>query len=208
MPMTQTIQAHNKHIQPIEESILVVKRTDICSEELWTGYKPSNLQEELITVQNKRLFMDRSAAETNPEYKQIIPYLVFTHDNKYFLMQRRATASEQRLASKYSFGIGGHIREEDMNGKSFFDWALREFNEEVQYSGKLTIKPLGILNDDSTDVGKVHIGFVILLSGDSDDITIKSELKNGHLLSLDECGDYYQNMETWSQLVYELLKNS
>ncbi len=204
--MKQSIQAKNKHIQQKPESILVVKRTDICSEELWTGYTPSDLKNELIAVQNKRVFMPRPEAEINPEYKQIIPYLIFTHENKYFLMQRRATASEQRLASKYSFGIGGHLREEDMHGNSFFDWALREFHEEIAYSGTLTAQPLGIINDDSTDVGKVHIGFVILLTGNSADITIKSELKSGQLLTLEECEYYYQNMETWSQMVYEQLK--
>ena len=121
--MTQSIQSNNQHIQPTSETILVLKRTDICSEELWTGFKKSDLSQELVTVQNKPVFMFRPDAETNPEYKQIIPYLIFTYDNKYFLMQRKATASEQRLASKYSFGIGGHIRKEDMQGNSFFDWA-------------------------------------------------------------------------------------
>jgi len=206
--MKQPLQATKNHIQPTQETILVVKRTDICSEELWTGFRPSDLSEELIAVQNKCVFMSRPEAETNPEYKQIIPYLVFTHDNKYFLMQRRATASEQRLASKYSFGIGGHIRKEDMDGNTFLDWSLREFHEEINYIGTLTAQPLGVLNDDSTDVGKVHIGFVLLLAGDSADITIKSELKSGNLLSLEECSIYYENMETWSQMIYESLKKA
>lgn len=187
------------------ESILVVKRTDICSDALWTGFKESDLSQEIITIQEKCTFMDRPDAEINPLYKQIIPYLVFEHNNRYFLMQRKATASEQRLASKYSFGIGGHIRQEDMQGNSLFDWALREFHEEITYQGTITSEPLGILNDDSTDVGKVHIGFVFLLHGSSDAISIKSELKSGKLLTLDECKPYYENMETWSQMVYELL---
>ena len=69
--------------------------------------------------------------ETDPAYKQIIPYLVFTYENKYFLMQRQKKASETRLQSKYSLGIGGHIREEDMENCTLVDWAKREFEEEI-----------------------------------------------------------------------------
>src|SRR5690606_7557172 len=104
----------------------------------------------------------RSLMEQDQRYKQIIPYLVFTHENKYFVMQRTSTTTEQRLKNKYSLGIGGHIRQEDMNGNSIFEWAEREFHEEVSYHGNLEIIPLGVLNDDTNDVGKVHIGFVFL----------------------------------------------
>lgn len=198
--MTQSIQFPS-------ESILVVKRSDICSDKLWTGYQSSDLCSEMNAIEKNHIFMDRAAAETNPLYKQIIPYLIFNHQDRYFLMQRKSTASEQRLASKYSFGIGGHIRKEDMQGKSLFDWALREFHEEINYEGSLDPQPLGIINDDSTDVGKVHIGFAFLLKGNSDQISIKSELKSGQLLTLEECKAYYENLETWSQMIYELLIN-
>lgn len=206
--MTNLIKEKSQIVEPTKETILVLKRNDICSEELWTGFKKSDLSQEIATVKDKAIFMFRPEAETDTRYKQIIPYLIFTHNNKYFLMQRRATASEQRLASKYSFGIGGHIRKEDIKGNSLLDWALREFYEEVNYSGKLEEIPLGILNDDSTDVGKVHIGFAILLKGDSEKISIKSELKNGQLLTLEECKSYYDTMETWSQMIFNVLKNN
>ncbi len=80
-----------------------------------------------------------------------------------------------------------------MDEKSFFN------------EGNVSVKPLGILNDDSNDVGKVHIGFVLLLEGDSADITIKSELKSGVLVSLDECYAQRDMMETWSQFIIDFL---
>ena len=147
--------------------------------------------------------------EVDPAYKQIIPYLVFEHNNNYFLMQRRSTASETRLRNKLTLGIGGHIRQEDMEQEnSLFAWATREFHEEVDYAGKLTVTPLGILNDDSDDVGKVHIGFVFLLSGDSSNIAIKSELKSGVLVPLSECIAQYELMESWSQFVVDFLQHN
>ena len=123
-------------------------------------------------------------------------------------MQRRANASEKRLQNKYSLGIGGHIRQEDMQKKSIFTWAQREFHEEVDYQGNFAIKPLGILNDDSNAVGKVHLGFVLLLYGDSDNISIKSELKSGKLVSLAACITSVNSMESWSELVLNHLKNN
>ena len=143
--------------------------------------------------------------EQDQAYKQIIPYLVFTHNGKYFLMERHAKASEQRLKSKLSLGIGGHIRQQDMESTNIFDWAKREFHEEVSYSGQFTIKPLGIINDDSTQVGKVHIGFVFLLEGSSDQISVKSELQSGHLARLAECLEVRDRMESWSSFVLENL---
>ena len=146
--------------------------------------------------------------ETNPLYKQIIPYLIFKHEDRYFLMQRKAKASEQRLKNKYTLGIGGHIRQEDMTSNDIFAWARREFDEEVSYSGSLTITPLGLLNDDSNEVGKVHIGLVLLVEGNSAEITVKSELEGGQLLTLEECEVHYDAMETWSQLIFDYLKEN
>ena len=133
--------------------------------------------------------------EEDPRYKQIIPYLLFKHQDQYFLMQRMATSSEQRLKNKYSLGIGGHMREQDMeNGATIFDWAQREFHEEIDYSGNFSIKTIGILNDDSNPVGQVHLGLVLLLEGDSSDIRVRSELKSGKLLSTQECLNF---IKTW-----------
>ena len=144
--------------------------------------------------------------ETDPSYKQIIPYEVFTFNDRYFLMQRQAKASEQRLKNKFSLGIGGHIRQEDMTTASIFDWANREFHEEVNYNDMIEIQTIGVLNDDSNPVGQVHLGLVLLITGSSPNIAIKSELKSGQLLSLQELEPFYDRMETWSQMVCDFLK--
>jgi predicted NUDIX family phosphoesterase len=189
----------------LDEQILVVKRPLLLGTTSWQGLKKENLDHYLSIIQNHQEFLPRAAMEVDPTYKQIIPYLIFKYQDRYFLMQRSANASEQRLQNKFSLGIGGHIRKEDMIGKTIFDWAQREFYEEVSYQGALTIEPLGVLNDDSNDVGKVHIGLVLLLQGDSDNIHIKSELKSGRLVTLEECKEKSDLLETWSHSVLNYL---
>lgn len=188
-----------------EEKILVVRRSSLFPKGAWQGIKKVDFDQYIHIIDHKKEFHPRTMMENDPTYKQIIPYLVFTYNNTYFVMQRKSTASEQRLKNKFSLGIGGHIRKEDMTKTDIFDWAKREFHEEVSYNGNLDIVPLGILNDDTNAVGKVHIGFVFLLIGNSNEISIKSELKSGTLMSLDQCNTLYNQMENWSQLIVTLL---
>lgn len=188
-----------------DELILVVKKDYLFEQNYWQGIAKLDFANYLQIIKEKKEFLPRSLMENDFSYKQIIPYLIFTYDEKLFLMQRRSNSSETRLSNKYSLGIGGHIRQEDMTTDSIIDWAKREFAEEINYDGKLEIEPIGMLNDDSNEVGKVHIGFVFLLHGNSDKIKIKSELKSGQLITLEECKLYYDSMESWSKLVLDLL---
>lgn len=199
-PATQA--AISKH----DEQILVVKRSVLFGDGAWNGLQEVDMQDYLHEVKMHQEFHPRGLMETDENYKQIIPYLIFSHGNKYFLMERHKKASETRLQSKLSLGIGGHVRKEDLEGASLFDWARREFKEEVSYDGNLSITPLGILNDDSNAVGRVHVGFVLLLKGDSPNISVKSELESGSLMTLEECKAVKDRMESWSKIVLEALQ--
>lgn len=194
-------------VQPQDELILVVKRTALFPQEAWQGLRAVDGEEYTKLIQQHKEFHPRSVMEQDQKFKQIIPYLVFKHGDRYFLMQRKAKASETRLQSKFSLGIGGHINLEDLVDGNIANWARREFDEEVSYSGSYNIEPLGILNDDSNDVGKVHVGFVYLLHGDTADIAIKSEHKSGEMVTLAECAARYATMETWTQIVIDFLKS-
>lgn len=192
-----------------DEQILVVKRTDLFpNNSAFQGLQKIQSTAWLETILSKKEFLPRSLMETDPTYKQIIPYLVFTHDNKLFLMQRQAKASETRLQSKFSLGIGGHIREEDIEDADIAGWARREFHEEVIYNDNFSVEPMGILNDDSNDVGKVHVGFVYLLKGSSNKISVQEELKSGMLLTIEECEPFYDRMESWTQIVFDWIKKN
>lgn len=191
-----------------DENILVVKRTELFPEGGWHGLKKVDGKAWVERILDKKEFHPRSLMETDQTFKQIIPYIVFTCNNKVFLMQRKSKGSETRLQGKWTLGIGGHLREEDMTDANIMTWATREFHEEVDYKGNFTVEPLGILNDDSNDVGKVHAGFVYLIKGDSADITIKEEFQAGHLWSIEECEEKYESMETWAQIVFDWLKTN
>ena len=205
--MVQIVTSPQQNTSFHDEQILVVRRTHLFAiEEAWHGLKEVDFDHYLHIINHKKAFHPRSIMETNPAYKQIIPYIIFTHKKRYFVMQRRANASEKRLQNKFTLGIGGHIRQEDMTTANITDWAQREFDEEIKYSCTLSWQPLGILNDDTNSVGQVHIGVVLLAQGDSADIFIKSELKSGKLVTLEECSALSEQMETWSQLVVEHLK--
>lgn len=208
MQKTQTstqVAPQKVFLKKIDEKILVIKKNILFSYQVTQGLKPVDFNRYQKLIRKYKKFVWRSKVEQDTTYKQIIPYLVFTHANKYFIMRRKSDASEVRLQNKYSIGIGGHIRKEDLKRTNIISWAEREFEEEVNYKGTYTIEPIGLLNDESDAVGQVHTGFVFLLHGDSSDISIKDEHKEGTMASLDECMELYCQMENWSKMVVDYL---
>ncbi|MBU1007551.1 hypothetical protein KKA53_00525 [Candidatus Dependentiae bacterium] len=189
-----------------DEKILVVKKNILFAYQVINGLKPVDFDCYQKLIQKHKKFLWRSKVEQDPNYKQIIPYLVFSHDKKFFVMRRKNNASETRLQSKFSLGIGGHIKKEDITRTNIMGWAEREFKEEVSYQGSYAIKPLGILNDESDAVGQVHTGFVFLLEGTSGNIKVRNEHKEGMLVTLDECTNLYNQMENWSKIVVRHLR--
>ena len=197
----------SQRINDADEQILVVKRSVLfpTEDEVFHGLNTTSFQTFFSRVEQNKQFLPRSLMEQDPTYKQIIPYLVFRHQDTYFLMQRREQASEQRLKNKFSLGIGGHVQKKDIEHTDIMGWAQREFNEEIAYEGKYSVQPLGILNDDTNSVGKVHIGFALLIEGLSSHIAVRSELKSGTLCTLNECSTYYVDMEDWSRMLFNHL---
>lgn len=203
-----TMQVQVQQVPQVQdEHILVVQRDLFFGQEsAWHGLRAVDFAPFLECIAKEQQFLPRSVMETDPNFKQIIPYLVFAFGDKLFVMQRGSQSTESRLHNKYTLGIGGHIRQEDMqDSQNIIDWAQREFHEEVNFTGNLTVEPVGIINDDSNPVGQVHVGFVFLLRGDNANISIKSELKHGELMTFEECKQVYSNLEGWSQMVFDHL---
>ncbi len=198
-PQSQNLQTKT------DELILVIKRDLLFPDGAWQGIQKEGLEKYIERIAQYQEFQPRSLMETDELYKQVIPYLIFTHENRFFLMQRSAKASEKRLQSKYTLGIGGHVRREDIEGKDLIHWADREFHEEISYNDNLRIEPIGLLNDDSNAVSRVHVGLVYLVHGDSANISIKSELSHGFLATIQACKNHAPYMETWSQLVLDYI---
>jgi predicted NUDIX family phosphoesterase len=188
-----------------QEPILVVKRSILMDQGAWKGIKPVCFDEISLLIQQNREFLPRGAMEEDPFYKQIIPYIIFAYQDRYFLMKRKADATEKRLANLYTLGIGGHVRKEDMEHDSIVSWAEREFHEEINYDGSYVTEVIGLVNDDFVPVGKFHVGLAIIFRGSTENISIKSELQQGRLVPIEECMHFHKDMETWSQLILEYL---
>lgn len=189
-----------------DEKVMVVSREDLFRDGIWNGLRSENLQKYLNIINTKHKFLPRGEVESDPKWKQIIPYLIFENQDRVFLMRRKADHTDLRLANNYSLGIGGHVNRKDLNGGGFVTWAKREFEEEVDYKGKYKTEFMGVLNHDANDVGMVHAGLVMKVSGNSDVIAVRDEHKSGEMVSVEEAGKYYKQMETWSQIVYDHLR--
>jgi predicted NUDIX family phosphoesterase len=189
------------------EQVWVVPRPAIFPDGPWQGFRDRNLEETLARIEQGGRFMPRRAVEDDPGYQQIIPYILFRHQDRYLLTKRLKASSERRLHHLYSLGVGGHINPPDnVNADPITDGLQREWLEEVQYQGGVERKLMGVIKDDATAVGQVHLGLVYLLEGEHPGVQIRETGKmTGALLTLEEMRIYYLDMESWSQLIYDYL---
>jgi predicted NUDIX family phosphoesterase len=194
-------------MSPASEQVLCVKREDIFPDGAWHGFVSDGLERHQKVIREQHFFMARADVEDDPKYQQIIPYVVFRHDNRYLLTHRLRASSERRLRKQYSLGVGGHINPGDLEGGDpIQDGLKREWEEEVIYDGSFEAHLIGLLNDESSPVSKVHLGVVFLVEGDSPEIAIRETDKlAGELLTLDDMRIYYLGMESWSQMLYDRL---
>lgn len=192
---------------PFTEHVLCVRRDDVFPDGAWHGFVDQGLEQVQRILRGDSFFMPRSEVEDDPTYQQIIPYMVFRHRDRYLLTHRLKASSEKRLRQLYSLGIGGHINPGDLeHGDPIADGLKREWEEEVEYGGEFQATLLGLINDDSSPVSKVHLGVVFLVDGDSPDIQIRETDKlSGELLTLEQMRIFYLAMESWSQIVYDRL---
>jgi predicted NUDIX family phosphoesterase len=155
-------------------------------------------------------FMPRPQAEKDPSFKQLIPYVIMTCNGKYLSYVRGKRAGETRLVAKRSLGIGGHINPTDdmpLFG-NFYDTYLaavqREVAEEVSIETKYKDKVVALLNDDSNDVGQVHLGIVHLWTLDEPKVSRKEQMiTQMGFMSIPELREVRDTMETWSQICFD-----
>ena len=190
-----------------KEEVLVVRRDEIFPDGAWHGFVTDSLDHAQEVIREKSFFLPRAGVEDDPTYQQIIPYVVFRHGDRYFLTKRLKASSEKRLRQQYSLGVGGHINREDLGGGDpIYDGLRREWEEEVEYHGEFEARLLGLINDESAPVSKVHLGVAFLVDGSTPDISIRETDKlSGELLTLEEMRIFYLGMESWSQIVYDQL---
>jgi predicted NUDIX family phosphoesterase len=157
-------------------------------------------------------FLPRARAEDDPNFKQLIPYVVLRHQGRIFRYRRGSKGTEARLHALRSIGVGGHINPAD--GKDFDGMyhaaMLRELREEVELpAGPQRLEPLGLINDDSVPVGRVHLGVVHLLELTTPDVRSReAALAEAGFASLVELVADRDAFETWSRFVIDELAGS
>ncbi len=195
---------------PREEQVLVIERKVLEQVGMFQGLTfdvDTYLGE--IFVQGVPRFMPRSQVEENPAYKQLIPYVLMSYQDKYLSYIRGRRAGEARLVGNRSIGIGGHINPVD-NEIPLFDTDFselyraaveREVAEEVSVETSHTDRIVALLNDESNEVGSVHLGIVHHWILDSPDVSRREQMiTQMAFMSPAELHEVRDTLETWSGL--------
>lgn len=150
-------------------------------------------------------------AEINLDYLQPIPYIVIKRGDQFYATQRLQGAGEGRLHGKIALGAGGHMNPLDgaSIGEVIEENTKRELEEELDIQGKYTLEMIGLINDDSDDLNRVHIGVLGFLElEETGEVTVKeTEQLLGQWYTLDELRDreIYERLENWGKIVVDLL---
>lgn len=193
---------------PQEEQILVVERKVIEQVGMFDGlaFDVSRYLERIFVPGVPR-FMPRAQAEHDPSFKQIIPYVIMTHQGKYLSYVRGRRAGETRLVAKRSIGIGGHINPTDdmpLFNADFYQTYLaaveREVAEEVCVETAYSDSIVALLNDDSNEVGSVHLGIVHCWNLAAPKVARREQMITQMVfMTADELHETRDTLETWSQ---------
>lgn len=197
-----------------EEHILVIKRSLFDELGAFEGFTPDATRYlDAMLAPGANFFLPRAPAETDPTHKQLIPYAIFHHAGRYLIYTRGGKSGEKRLVSKRSIGIGGHInphdeREDTLARTTYFNAVEREMDEELRITGSHTQRVIGLINDDSSEVGQVHLGVVHLFELETDNVVSNEDaIQDIQFLTLDELTAITDHLETWSQICVKHLRS-
>jgi len=163
----------------------------------------------VVTSSSNLVYLNRSDAEQDKRYKQLIPYVLIICDGRILRYQRGRGGQETRLHGLYSVGIGGHISEEDRglfsSEAGYQEGMRRELAEEVAIDqGEETT--VAVINDDSTDVGYVHFGVVHILRAANENIVgRRSGIVGPEFIPIHEAVKDGAEYESWSRLCLDHL---
>lgn len=187
-----------------EERVLVVPRAAIMDDEGWLGIRTGGVAGFLAAVEREGRFEPRAAMEADPGFKQVIPYLVLRDRERYFLMRRTRAGGDARLHDRWSIGVGGHVNPGD---GGIAGGLRREWAEELVAGFVPDFRLVGLLNDDTSDVGRVHVGAVYVAEAAGRPVAIRETDKlSGAFATTAEVAAVADELETWSRLVFDALE--
>lgn len=194
---------------PTSERVLCIPASHFAAVGEFEGFRPADAMYHSALLNPKvYTFRQRSEVETDPGFKQLIPYVVLVSGNAVFHYRRGASGTEKRLAALRSVGIGGHISEADAAGGADPNRTgmQRELEEEVALGCGFSERLLGFIYDPRTFVGSVHLGVVHVLELELPTATPREDaLADAGFAPLSELHAARDGFETWSQFVLEEL---
>lgn len=175
----------------------------------WQGFNKISEKEAFDLVTNHLEFRCRTdKLEKDASFKQVIPYFLIKEGSKYFISSRTNKSGDTRAHGFKLIGFGGHLRKKDIVG-SMKNWLKREFKEEIEADKIEKIEFLGLLNDDSEDLGginKVHVGLVFVVNTKgSVKIKEKDKLETGVFMTPSEIRKNKEKLETWSKILADYI---
>jgi len=192
------------------EFVYVVKRFDLFDLSFPHGFRRPweiPLDDYLERIREQGFFVERRHAETDSSLKQVIPYCVMMRDGCVFLMKRKPKGGESRLFNLHSVGVGGHINPIDGEADPLQAGLERELDEEVEVTGEWTAEPLGVINDESQDVGSVHFGLVYAIRPEGDVSVRETDQLEGRWVPTEELAGMIAEdrdaFESWSALILD-----
>jgi predicted NUDIX family phosphoesterase len=195
-----------------DEIVLVIRRSlfDELGSFHGLNFEPEKYLRAILSRGNN-FFLPRAKAENDPTHKQIIPYALIAHGDTVLHYVRGKKAGEQRLVAKGSIGIGGHMNDTD---ESLFAWdehayragVEREVNEEIKIESTFVDRIVAVLNDDTTELGRVHLGIVHVFRLAEPKVQKREAMiTNLAFLNREQLVAIQDNLETWSQLCVDSL---
>ena len=194
-----------------DECVLVVPSVELDALGRFQGFSAeAERYLSALLVPELMEYRPRSQVEDDPSFKQIIPYVVFRSDDSVFCYTRGKSQGEARLHRLRSLGVGGHVAEDDAQGARTLDAyeaaMRRELEEEVEIRSPGRSRRVGLINDDSTPVGRVHLGVVHLYELDRPEVGPREEgLAEARFLDLEAIRSLRGEFETWSQICIDSL---
>jgi len=191
-------------MSPADELVLVIPRSSVMDDPGWYGVRTDGVGAFVDLVAREGRFVPRPAAEEDRSLKQVIPYLVLRHGERYFLMRRTRAGGDARLHDRCSIGVGGHLNPGDGDLPAGL---RREWHEELRADFTPDFSLVGLLNDDTTAVGSVHLGAVFVAETGGRPVAIRETDKlSGAFASRDQVVAVAELMESWSALVFAFLE--
>jgi predicted NUDIX family phosphoesterase len=201
----------------MDEMIIVAPRSEVFENEklVFQGtFQDKKIVNKIVkNISNTYEVMRRGNAEEDENFKQPIPYAVIKRGNEVFVYERLKGAGETRLHNKLSIGVGGHMNEvpdeKDFN-KVLDENLLREIEEELVIDNKnFKVTPIGLINDDEDEVGRVHIGVLVAIEVPEDtDVQVReTEELQGQFFSIEKLKlkQFYDRLENWSKIAIDIL---